>query len=82
MIQISEQDLTSNTWVDIQGGLAVASLREYLNLWNLIALVQLHAGREDTAVWLWTASEVHSAVSKVSLQALFHGATSWNHKRP
>jgi hypothetical protein len=64
--------LTNHSWIsDIQGGIIVEVISEYLNLRDLIASVQLRPGEEDKHIFHLAANGKYSA--KEPYEGLFIG---------
>jgi hypothetical protein len=49
------QGLLANRWVcDIRGGVSTVTMGQYLQLWDLVASIQLQPGVPDKMVWKHT----------------------------
>jgi len=72
--------LENNAWVsDIQGGLSMIGLLEYLHLWDGLREVALSQD-DDQHIWRFDASGTYSA--KSTYQAFFYGSVTfepWQH---
>ena len=56
------QALLNDAWVaQVSPEVSTDSLREYLQLWNMIQEVQLDPAQHDTITWSWEASGCYSA---------------------
>jgi hypothetical protein len=67
--------LNNHTWIsDIQGGLPVGVLIDYLRLWDILANLQLQPGTEDKHIWRFIANGQYSA--KSAYEGFFLGATT------
>jgi hypothetical protein len=54
--------LLNNAWtLDIQGTLTIRRLLEYIQLWDLLSVVQLQPEVEDSHIWKLTATGKYSA---------------------
>jgi hypothetical protein len=57
-----QEDLVNNVWVsDIQGGLPVGVLVDYLRLWDILTNIQLQHGIEDRHIWRFSSNGQYSA---------------------
>jgi hypothetical protein len=69
-----QESLVNNVWVsDIQGGLPVAVLVDYLRLWDILTNIQLQPGIEDRHIWRFSSNGQYSA--KTTYEGFFIGAT-------
>ena len=65
--------LTNEKWLeDIQGAISVEGLLEFLEVWDLISLVELQVGTPDKHIWRLSNSGEYSA--KSAYEVLFQGA--------
>jgi hypothetical protein len=68
--------LVDENWVaDIQGEIFLEALLEYLELWDILAEVELQEGAWDKHIWRLFASGVYTA--KSAYDVLFEGAVSF-----
>jgi hypothetical protein len=59
-----EQGMESNAWVrDIDSGLSIPALVQFLALWNLVSNIELVMEVEDKLDWKWTQSKQFSTKS-------------------
>ena len=64
--------LTNEKWLeDIQGAILVEGLLEFLEVWDLISLVELQVGTPDKHIWRLSNSGEYSA--KSAYEVLFQG---------
>jgi hypothetical protein len=69
--------IADGRWIsDIRGALSLPILIEYLHLWELLSNVELQPEVEDTHIWKFSASGLHS--TKSAYEALFIGAAHFN----
>jgi len=65
--------LTNEKWLeDIQGAISVEGLLEFLEVWDLLSLVELQVGTPDKHIWRLSNSGEYSA--KSAYEVLFQGA--------
>jgi hypothetical protein len=73
-----QEALINHAWVtDIQGGLPVGVIIDYLQLWDLLADFQLQPDIEDRHIWRFSASGQYSA--KTAYEGFFLGATTFRY---
>jgi hypothetical protein len=64
----------SGLWLrDCGPDLGAAALGEFFTLWQILAMVHLSPGREDTLRWCWSSDGAYS--SKSAYRAFFDGQT-------
>ena len=69
-----QEALVNHAWVsDIQGGLPVGVLIDYLRLWDILSNFQLQPEMEDKHIWRFSANGQYSA--KTAYEGFFLGAT-------
>jgi hypothetical protein len=62
--------LTENRWaLDIQGAITVGVLVEYLQLWEVLQIVELQPGVQDSHFWRFT--ENRNYLAKAAYEGLF-----------
>jgi hypothetical protein len=65
-----QEALTENRWaLDIQGAITVGVLVEYLQLWEVLQIVELKPGVQDSHFWRFTENRKYSA--KAAYEAFF-----------
>jgi hypothetical protein len=73
-----QEALINHAWVtNIQGGLPVAVIIDYLQLWDLLANFQLQPGIEDRHISRFSARGQYSA--KTAFEGFFLGATTFRY---
>jgi hypothetical protein len=71
-----QEALLNHAWVlDVQGGLPVGVLVDYLQLWDILADFQLQPGIEDRHIWRFSPTSQYSA--KTAYEGFFLGATTF-----
>jgi hypothetical protein len=72
-----QEALTENRWaLDIQGAAnTVGVLVEYLQLWEVLQIVELQPGVQDNHFWRFTANRKYSA--KAAYEGLFWGSVQF-----
>jgi len=69
-----QEALVNHAWVsDIQGGLPVGVLIDYLRLWDILSNFHLQPEMEDKHIWRFSANGQYSA--KTAYEGFFLGAT-------
>jgi hypothetical protein len=68
--------LTENRWaLDIQGTITVGVLVEYLQLWEVLQIVELQPGVQDSHFWRFT--ENRNYLAKAAYEGLFWGSVQF-----
>jgi len=68
--------LIDENWVaDTQGEISLEALQEYLELWDILAEVELQEGVSDKHIWRLSASGLYTA--KSAYDTLFVGSISF-----
>lgn len=63
------QALQDNTWAtDVGPNLGLENIDEYMQLWDNVAVVDLHEAREDAIRWAWEANGSYSIRSAYAAQ--------------
>jgi hypothetical protein len=71
-----QKALLNHAWVsDVQGGLPVGVLVDYLRLWDILADFQLQPGIEDRHIWRFSPTGQYS--TKTAYEGFFLGATTF-----
>ena len=71
-----EEGLSQNKWIrDLNSGLSVPAIMQYLSLWSIMSTFHLQPEVEDVFQWIWTANKCFTA--KSAYLAFFEGRTIW-----
>jgi hypothetical protein len=74
--QTVQEALTENRWaLDIQGAIMVGVLVEYLQLWEVLQIVELQPGVQDNHFWRFTENRKYLA--KTTYEGLFWGSVQF-----
>jgi hypothetical protein len=74
--QTVQEALTENRWaLDIQGAIMVGVLVEYLQLWEVLQIVELQPGVQDNHFWRFTENRKY--LVKTTYEGLFWGSVQF-----